>query len=158
MLILGIIGAVATWQFPWIQERLGLNTTDDRTLAESAAGFAIKEAELWLSQQTTKPVGVKTCPRPPCLVWEKAALPTNVSDPKNSWWQTQGRIYTQKIPGVLTQPKYLIEEYQFVPEELDPNELSRQQGYSYYRIIAKGTGKSENSQSILESIYSVKFN
>lgn len=158
LLILGIIGGIATWQSSWIQEKLGLSTINDRALAENAAGLALKDAELWLKGQTTKPVAVKKCDAPPCLVWEKAALPTNLSDPNNSWWQTQGRNYSKKIPAVYSQPKYVIEEHDFVPEELNPNELSKQQGYSYYRIMAKGTGKSENSHSILESIYSVKFN
>lgn len=155
---MAILGGIAIWQFPWIQEQLGLSNSDDRALAEKAAGLALKDAELWLKIQTNKPVAVKNCERPPCLVWEKAALPTNLSDPQNTWWETQGRTYSKKIPEVSAQPRYVIEEYQFIPEELNPNEQSKQQGYFYYRIIAKGTGKSENSHSILESIYSVKFN
>jgi type IV pilus assembly protein PilX len=158
LIILIIISAVAIWKFPWLQEKLGLSNIDDKNLARQAAELALKDGELWLSNQTTKPIGVKKCPKPTCMLWQKGALPTNLSVEKDSWWQTQGRIPSKKIPGVNTQPRYVIEEIQFVAEELNPDELSKQQGYSYYRITAKGSGKSENTQSILESIYSVKFN
>jgi Tfp pilus assembly protein PilX len=153
-----MVGVVAFWPFTWIQEKLGFSSIDDKTLANQAAELALKEAETWLSQQPTKPIGVQNCSKPPCLVWKKGALPPNLSTAQANWWQTQGRPYSKKIVGVKIQPRYVIEEYQFVPQEMNPDELSKQTGYSYYRITAKGKGKSENSHSILESIYSVKFN
>lgn len=158
LVLLAIIAGIATWQFPWVQEKLGLSTNDDKALASQAAELALTEAESWLSMQTSKPVAVQKCAQPPCLVWQKAALPTNLSAEKDSWWQTQGRPYTKKIPGISIQPRYVIEEYEFVAQELNPDELSKKLGYSHYKITTKGIGKSEKSQSILESIYSVKFN
>jgi Tfp pilus assembly protein PilX len=152
-----IAGGVIFWPFSWIQEKLGFNSLEDKTLANQAAELALKEAETWLNQQPTKPIAVQKCPNPPCLVWKKTALP-DLSTVQNNWWQTQSRPYSKKIMGVKTEPRYVIEEYEFVPEEMNPDELSKQTGYSYYRITAKAKGKSENSHSILESIYSVKFN
>lgn len=158
LVLLAIAAGIAIWQFPWIQEKLGMSTHDDKTLASQAAETALKEAEAWLSAQTTKPVAVQKCAQPPCMVWQKATLPNNLSEQNDSWWQTQGRPYTKKIPGISNQPRYVIEEYEFVAQELNPDELSKKLGYSHYKITAKGIGKSEKSQSILESIYSVKFN
>ncbi len=158
LVLIAIIAGVVTWKFPWVQEKLGFSTKDDKALASQAAELTLKEAEAWLNAQTTKPVAIQKCAQPPCMVWQKATLPVNLAEQKDSWWQTQGRPYTQKIPGISVQPRYVIEEYEFVSQELSPDELSKKLGYSHYKITVKGIGKSEKSQSILESIYSVKFN
>lgn len=158
LVLLAIAAGIAMWKFPWIQEKLGFSTNDDKILASQAAELALKEAETWLSSQKTKPTAVQKCSQPPCMVWQKAALPANLAEEKDSWWQTQGRPYTQKIPGLSIPPRYVIEEYEFVAQELNPDELSKKLGYSHYKVTARGIGKSEKSQSVLESIYSVKFN
>lgn len=158
LVLLAIAAGIAMWKFPWIQEKFGFSSKDDQKLASQAAELALKEAETWLSMQTIKPSAVQKCPQPPCIVWQKGALPANISEQKDSWWQTQGRPYTQKIPGISIPPRYVIEEYEFIAQELSPDELSKKLGYSHYKVTARGTGKSEKSQSVLESIYSVKFN
>ena len=158
LIVFSMLAGLAVWQFPWLLEKIGLSSQEDKQLANQAAELTLQEAELWLNQQSTKPIAVKVCPNPPCLVWQKAALPASLAVQRNSWWQTQGRSYTKKIPDIKVPPRYVIEEHQFVPEELDPDSLSKQQGYTYYRITAKATGKTEQSQAILESIYSVHFN
>ncbi len=155
-----VLAGLATWQFPWVQAQLGLSTEEDKALAYKSAEFALKEGELWLSQQTTRPIAVKHCDHPPCLVWQRSSLPKNLSDQKNIWWETQGRLPLKKMPTVTTQPRYVIEEKQFEPQTLDPDDLSKARGYAYYRLTAKGKGnsKSGESQSILESIYAIKYN
>tara|TARA_R110002110_G_scaffold271566_1_gene486951 strand:+ start:48336 stop:48875 length:540 start_codon:yes stop_codon:yes gene_type:complete len=155
LLVLTLIG-VSGMQNVTLTEKMTSNMRDTH-LAFQAAESALTDGEQWLLAQTQQPVGVDTCSAPPCLLWDSSTL-GNVSSMSQSWWQTQATSYSSNLYGLTSQPQYVLEEFTFVPYELSPEARAKGQGYHYYKVTAKGSGKQTGSNIILESIFATQYN
>lgn len=155
LMILTLIG-ISAMNSTALSEKLTQNLRDT-TAAFEAAEASMTDGEAWLQAQTIAPTAVSTCTSAPCSVWAANTLGTIYQQP-TSWWQAQAKTFSATLYGVAAQPQYIIEFHSFVPYELGPESLGKGQGYYYYRVNARGTGATVNSQVNLQSIYVTQFN
>jgi type IV pilus assembly protein PilX len=155
LLILTIIGITAM-NSTALTERMTQNLRDSSTAFESSES-GLGNGEERINSLTAPPTPVSTCGAPPCTVWVEGILGNFYTQP-DSWWESQGTKYSSTISNVAVQPYYIVEQYGFVPYELSPDAESKGQGYYMYRITARGTGLTDNSHAILQSIYITQFN
>jgi type IV pilus assembly protein PilX len=153
--ILTIIGITAM-NATSITEKMTQNLRDSTTAFE-AAESALSDGEAWVQDQSQIPAVVTSCGTPPCTVWQKDAAGTLYQQPA-SWWQSQALNFSGTITEVAVQPQYVLEQYSFVPYELSPDSRSKGQGYYYYRVTSRGTGKTVNTIVNLQSVYVTQFN
>ncbi|MEN8166315.1 MAG: PilX N-terminal domain-containing pilus assembly protein [Pseudomonadota bacterium] len=55
-------------------------------------------------------------------------------------------------------PCLLIEEYDFIPDDLNPDTRAKQLGRHYFRITALGLGGTNTAQSIIQTILFQRYN
>ena len=155
MLVMTLI-AISSMNHAAITEKMAHNNRD-LLVSFQAAESALKNGENWLQNQLAPPTENTTCTSPPCDVWAADIL-TTIWNQSASWWSAQSTTISTSMSGVNSQPSYIIEASGFVPYELSPDARSKGQGYYFYRVTAKGTGGTDNAQSLVESIYAVQFN
>lgn len=155
LVVLTLIGIVAM-NSATLTERMAHNAKD-LAIAMQSAESALADGEKWLLNQSAIPEGVDACQTPPCALWQKAILP-EVFSQSASWWQTNASPYSSKMDEVKEQPQYILQEHNFIPYELSPEARSRGEGYYYYKVISRGTGATNTSEVILESIYVTTYN
>jgi type IV pilus assembly protein PilX len=90
-------------------------------------------------------------------VWSKNSF-NNLQAKSHDWWQTHARPFPGKLAKVKTQPRFIIEQQEFVASELNPDLSAKQMGSHYYRVTARGTGSSNRSAALVQSIFVVKYN
>lgn len=139
-----------------LDERLVQNNRD-LSVAFSAAESGLSDAEQWLQEQSFIPEGVSACANAPCLVWNTDQL-GDLSAKSNSWWQANARQMSTSLDDVNSQPRYIVEKTHFIPYELSPDAQSEGKGTHYYKVTARGTGQTDQSQSIVQSVFSVFYN
>lgn len=131
------------------------NNFRDSGIAFHAAESALLDGEQWIFNQLQRPKAVTSCQTPPCDIWKKNML-GDLKSHSLAWWQNNGRFLSSTLPGVSSQPNFIVEEVNFIPHELSPNNTT--QGIAYYRITARGTGSVDNSIVIMQSVYAKSFN
>ena len=170
LLIMTLIGITAV-RTTTLEEKMAGNMRD-RNLAFQAAEAALRDAESALSPDnlTIRPF---TCRTPPCQIWEKNYLNIDFSkpiqdtpSPPNGWDWDNDRLADQydydlldssiDLQQVNKYPRYIIEELDFVADELGIG-YGVVPGRLYYRIVARGTGGSDTAQVVTESIYTRRF-
>lgn len=155
LVILTIIGITAMSSTA-LTERMAQNLRDSSS-AFIAAEAALGDGESWVRNRGTAPTVTTTCSTPPCSVWQYNGLGTFYQQP-DSWWQANATAFSSTIYGVNQQPRYVIEQYGFVPYDLSPETMSKGRGYYYYRVTARGTGPTGTSNAVVQSIYTTQFN
>lgn len=145
-LVMMTLLGVTAMQTTMLEEKMAGNLRDEN-LAFQAAEAALREGELFL-QQITLPVfdGANG-------LYHHASFPA--PDPL-SWseWSTSGRTIATTMPGVASQPRYIIEQLISVPlsgESVQQSAISLTS--TMYRIIARGVGGTESAMVILQSVY-----
>ena len=140
--------AVTSIQSTTVTERIAGNSRD-KSVAFQAAETALRDAESFL-----EPLSVS--PATDALFNNRNGLYDSRADTNVHWNTVNGgyRTYTG-LPNVNAQPQYMIE---LLPEELFAEE-SLVSGkpveslYRYYRVTSLGTGSSDSSIVMLQSIY-----
>lgn len=155
LLVLTIIG-ITSMSSSVLTEKMTQNMRDT-SKSFSAAEASLTDGESWVQQQTATPSAVTACSTPPCQVWQYNVLGNFYQQP-DSWWQAQGSTFSGSLYGVVSQPRYVIEQFSFVPYDLSPDTASKGRGYYYYRITARGSGATSTANSIVQSIYATQFN
>lgn len=143
LLLLTILGLTAM-QGTTLEEKMAGNTRDS-SLALQAAEAALREAEDYLDNAVLGDfagVGGRYQPASPGSpqVWENSG--TN--------WQ----VWAGDIPGVSSQPEYIIEELEPYPDpegSLAADEPPPQ--IRVYRVTARGYGANPNTQVTLQTTY-----
>ena len=155
LLVITLVG-ISSMQSVTLAEKITSNMRE-ASVAFQATENALSDGERWIAAQASAPVAVDTCNTPPCDVWQNGVL-TNIPHQPSSWWQSNGRSYSSTLQNIAVQPRYIIEEFGFVPTELSPESRAKGKGYHYYRVIASGTGENPNAKAVIESIYAIQFN
>lgn len=155
LLVLTIL-AISVINFSSGSEKLTSNQRD-KAISFQAAESALTDGETWIKQQVAPPQSASVCNPGPCNVFVLNTLTSYQTQPL-SWWSTYGRPYSSTITQAKTQPRFIIEEYSFIPYDLSPQTSSKRSGYYYYRITAAGSGATDNAKSVVQSIYSTQFN
>ena len=71
-----------------------------------------------------------------------------------TWWNTNGINYTSTVDKVAVQPRYLIEERQFVRDDLL---FATTTGTYLYRVTGHGAGATPNARGVVQSVYGRRF-
>jgi Tfp pilus assembly protein PilX len=167
MLVLTVLGIAATTT-TGIQEKMAHNTRE-MNLALQAAESALQNGETWIAAQLVVPIPENSCTTPPCAasndVWTSAAVAAAGGVLGFNWAQNAreyGYDYetsnnVQDIPGVIAEPRYIIEQALFDPDSLAVG-ITATSGRYYYQISARANGQTAESSPIVQSVYARAFN
>ncbi|MGK0169348.1 MAG: type IV pilus assembly protein PilX [Gammaproteobacteria bacterium] len=132
----------------------------DLQAAFQAGESGLDAGENWLHDQVSQPApeaSGSSCTAP-CDVWVlygKGAFPdTETKDA--TWWAANGRLANNTLPGVSTQPRYLLEEQMFAPDSLTIG-IGVPPGRTFYRVTTRGTGGTDAAEVLLQSSYVRRF-
>ncbi len=158
LLIMTLVG-VTSMSTTSLEEKMAGNMRD-KNISLQATEASLEDGEAWLLSQSAKPAEVSTCGSPPCQVWASGTLP-DLTSQTESWWQTNtleyGTTGVKDIADVNTDPYYVIEAKTYVKDSLGIG-TNPPTGRYFYRVTARGTGGSDDAQSILQSTCAVRFN
>lgn len=165
LLVVLLFSIIVSSQSAIIQQRLTGNFKD-KSVAFQAAESGARWSSAWLQS-----LGQAVLSRPfPCSsscdntfrVWAIGQYPTNPG-PNSTFWAdarsygmnpTDDSSLTMTVPGVYTQPRYIMEQQNFLRDDLagDP-----QKGIAFYRITALGTGARSKSEAVVTTVLAKRF-
>ncbi len=154
MLLMLTLLSVTSMQTSAFEDKMTTNMSN-LEYAFQATEAALREGEAWLENLAVEPEQEATCSSKPCvLLADPLRYP---EDFDLSWWQTTGTTYSgPTLNDVVTSPNYLIEYSRFVPDTLVSGQ-NTSAGIIYYRVMARGTGRSDDAVVILESTYGRRY-
>lgn len=155
LMVITMVG-VSNMQSVILSEKMTANMRDS-SISFQASESALYDGEQWIQAQAVKPEAVNTCTTSPCDVWQMNTLGNIWSQP-DTWWQANARSFSSTINGLSTQPRFVIEEYGFIPYELSPEARAKGSGYHYYKVTAHGQGEVSTTKTVIESIYATQYN
>lgn len=154
LLIITLIG-ISAMQVTQLQEKMSSNF-QDKLLSFTAAESALRAGEQFILNQTSVPSTYATCPSLPCV--HDRYLNLDYSAQADSWWAANGAAYGVNLTDVATQPRYVVEYLQFVPDSpILGSSSTKSTGVYYYQISAKGTGATDSAGSILQTTVARRF-
>ena len=167
LIVMTMIGVTAM-QTTALEERMAGNMRD-QNLAFQAAEAGLRDAEALLdpTNLTDRPLTCSTapcnCTTVSCKVWERNKyVATDFTKQIDSWWtangQELGTAGTQDIAETVQDPRYVIQELEFKPDELGPPSYNNiNPGRQYYRITSRGKGGTDTATAVLETTYTRRF-
>lgn len=139
-----------------LQGSMAKNTLE-QNMSFQTAESALREGERWLGDLLVLPV---VCVAPPCLIYEKN-MNGEYTALDHTWWMTNGEEYgvngVNEFDKVLNDPRYVVEHQDFLRDSLTSGQVAPS-GMEAYRVIARGTGGEDETQTILESTFTRRFN
>lgn len=155
LLLLTIIG-VTSMRGTILEERMAGNLRD-RNLSFQAAETGLQGAYLWLTQQPSRPQPNGSGSNG---VWTEGSA--GQLEDIGFAWATNGTEYgtagTQDISFLAADPRYIIEERNFVPDDLSPESRAKGLGRYYYDISSIGYGGSTAAQTVLQITIPRRYN
>lgn len=143
--------ALGAGQSTRLQERMAGNIRD-ADLAFQAAESGLRSGEDYLSTLTATP---STCTMldSSCSVFRRSVLP---QDMNNYAWTAAdslefGAAGSQEIPDVVSDPRYVIEEFERVSET--PEEGKPKTWTVFYRLTAVGLGGTNTAKALVQSTF-----
>lgn len=153
LLLVTIIG-VTSMRTSSFEEKMSYNMSNNE-FAFQATESALREAEAWIFAQAVAPVIVTACATKPCVLQPD---PNRYPEDENAaWWTATGTTYAgTALNNINTAPVYIIEYSRFVPDSLVVGK-GNSTGIHYYKVIARGTGATDDAVTIIESTFSRRF-
>jgi type IV pilus assembly protein PilX len=161
LIVMSLIGITAM-QNTTLEERMAGNMRD-HDLSFQAAEAASRDAEEWLGpgSLTSRP---PACTNPLlCDVWEKNYLIglVDFTVPDDTWWNANSHEYGSdtgagNLAEVSSDPRYLIEEVDFVPDSLVRG-IGVPTGRNFYGVTALGAGGTDAAQTVVETTFTRRF-
>ncbi|MDH5445377.1 MAG: PilX N-terminal domain-containing pilus assembly protein [Gammaproteobacteria bacterium] len=164
LVALTIIG-VASLSTTSLEHRMAGNMGDVNQ-AFNAAETAGRAAQLVISKINLWHDGVATCAADAKITDSQVCINKKINTP---WWSTYSHSdwmdQTIEISGgaaisnVKTPPHVMIENLHFLNDELGMgHKYVNEVGTQYYRVTSRGTGRSDNSQAIVQQTIAKRFN
>ena len=160
MLLMMTLLGVSAMKTSMMEQKMAGNTRDV-TIAFQAAETGLRDAEVWLENQTTEPEATSTGAN---RVWifnapdPDAANAVNWWQERNqTWWLSSAQAYGTAIANVNTVPHSVIEYKQFIRDDLGVGSGGAETGRIYYQITAKGTGGSDQARVLVQSTTARRF-
>ncbi len=161
LIVMSLIGITAM-QNTTLEEKMAGNMRD-HDLSFQAAEAALRDAEEWLGpgNLTSRP---PACTNPLlCDVWEKNYLIgfVDLTVPDDTWWSANSHEYgadtgAGNLTEVSSDPRYLIEEVDFVPDSLVRG-IGVPTGRNFYGVTALGAGGTAAAQTVVETTFTRRF-
>ncbi len=153
LLILTVLGVTAM-SGSSLQELMAGNFAD-KSLSFQATESALSDAEQTIEAWTIQPTSDDTASNG---VFTPNLFPPFENTAYDSAVWNNGTNYS--LAGTLPvsqDPLYIIEEVDFVGSSADYRDEVRRAGVIFYRITARGTGRSNNSVTMLQSTYGKRY-
>lgn len=161
LLAMSLIGITAM-QVTMLEERMSGNQRD-RNLAFQAAESSLVDAVEWILNLASAPVvnatgsnGVwsqgEVGPAPDRSLFGEpgAAVPTGVIE-------YGAQTSAPDLEGVADEPRFVVEEFQFVADDLSAESLATRTGVIYYTVTALGYGGSPNARTMLQAVAAKRY-
>jgi len=148
LLLIAIIGFGAM-QTTTMEEKMSGNLRDSN-ISLQAAEAGLREREGWLREENTPPA------KSTWLVGS-GELDLSQTFPFGATALEYGAEGVVDIPEVSADPQMVVEEMEFVPDDLLTG-FDIRKGRDFYRIVSEGSGQTESSATVLESTYAKRFN
>ena len=140
-----------------LQNKLAGNLQESERAKQSAL-LPLSWAEQWLLALDGVPPEVCTTPCEGLYLHAEGGLPAHPESESFSWWMDQGheaginpltgdRIATISSDSIYT-PVWVIEVVQTIP----PTEGTNPDLQVWYRVLARGSGRTDSAVSVIESI------
>jgi type IV pilus assembly protein PilX len=142
MLVLIAIIGFGAMQTTTMEEKMSGNLRD-KNMSLQAAEAGLRDREAWLRGLTSAPS--------PNGQW------LFDSDPDWNSPLEYGDEGTVEVSGVINDPVMIVEEMEFLPDDLVTG-FDIRKGRDMYRIGSRGAGQSPNSMTELETTYAKRFN
>ncbi len=149
LLLLMTLVSTTSMQSSGMLQRISGNVQESN-IAFHAAESGVLEGEAWLESQLTAPAPTTTCSTYPCVVVADPTLFPAEKD--NTWWQGNSASSTSTLNAVGNPPRYIVQYLYFVPDDLTLG-YGTKTGKDYYAITARGTGRSNNAQTVIRTTY-----
>lgn len=165
MLVITIIGLTAL-QGTTMQTRMA-TAMRDRSLAFEAAEAALRDAQGWLAAQFaggTKPDATDDGSTGVWIVKEPqtAAGQDDYMEWTTANWTTVGQAYPLQngavIAGLAGQPRVVIEEWQFMSDDIEGTAVAMQRGIQNYRITTNALGAAPETSVTLQALVRRRIN
>lgn len=159
LLILTILG-VTSVSNSILQQKMSGNMRD-QAVAFEAAEAAVRTGESWIDKLMDKPLALASNPAGLNNVWQTGVL-GNLGYNNLSWWTTNGIDYAvattggETIKQANTQPRYVIEESAFIPDEFNVGNKPPT-GRHYYRVTGYGVGATLTAQATVQSTFVKRY-
>ncbi len=89
-------------------------------------------------------------------IWDKDATGISAADPQTaSWWSANSIALTGNFGDPNPDPRYVIEEYGFTPDSLNPDDLAQRIGVFSFRVTARGAVG--NTAAVVQSVYAKRY-
>ncbi len=90
-------------------------------------------------------------------IWAKDATGISAADPRTaSWWSANAIALAGNFGDPDPDPRYVIEEYGFVPDPpYSPEARANRIGWFYFRVTAHGVVG--NTATVLQSVYAKRY-
>jgi len=155
LLILTILGVTAV-NTSTLQQKMAGNMRDaDMALQVAETGLRGGEARLMALYASGKPAADATGSSG---VWLQG-IPQTLN---SGWWRAKSTPYngsgTPLRLDTLPNPRYVLEESDFVEDTFTQRKYSAKPGVQYYKITSGAVGVSPASQAMIEDIYRVNSN
>lgn len=153
LLVLTIL-ALGASQSTRLEERMAGNSRDV-DLAFQSAEAGLRAAEDYIM----KTPNLLACADPTaasCHVLQQGHFATtDLARPDKFWWRTNAKPYGtptgHEMQEVTEDPRFVIEEFQFVPFSLRADETA---GKTYYKSTSWSPGATETANAVVESVFS----
>jgi len=159
LLVMTLLG-VSAMTTSLIEEKMAGNSRDVK-LAFQATETGLREAELWIANQTVEPDAKSDGSS---RVWTLNVIDPDTTNPDNwwqerneTWWLNNSIAYGTTIPKVNTVPHTVIEYKQFVSDDLLVGNGNSSEGLTYYRVTSRGTGGSDQARVLLQTTTARRF-
>lgn len=141
-----------------LQEKMAGNLRD-QDMALQAAETALRGGEDRINQLAAsgRPIADSSGSSG---VWTPLDLNSQILN--DAWWAANSLEYgdsTQNVSTAFRDPRYVIEQQEFVEDSLvTPLTYGPTPGTYYYRITSRAVGTTANSQAVLQVTYRVRYN
>lgn len=147
-----------------LEERMSGNLRD-QNLAFQASESALMYGIEWVRNLPDAPDANESGSN---KVWEEGVLGTSPpmgdfgdpDDELDTGYIEFGAIDNMEEPnllGVVAQPRLVVEESQFIPDDLSPETRATRTGVIYYTVTALGYGGSANARSMVQAVVAKRF-
>lgn len=154
LLLLTILGITAV-NTATLEERMAGNMKD-QYIAFQAAESAVRDAETRLAALQIPPATVISPNNDAALTVLEFGAVGDLAEQSATWWTANGEEFggtTVNLDGVAIEPRFIVEERQYVPDSLVLN--APESGVTFYRVTARGVGSTAAAQAVVQSTFSV---
>ncbi len=160
LVVLTLLG-LSAMQSTILEQRMAGNSLDSN-IAFQAAEAALRTGEGVIAGWSTEPTPDGAGSNG---VWSLNAPDPHPGDSVNWWddsardeaWWSDNAQSASSLSGVSSAPRYLIEERDFVADNLNVGNQNSETGRVFYRVTAGGKGRSSTSRVVLQSTYARRY-